>query len=68
MGAIDVEEMTTGVLAATADGADVEMVTTVGAAAVLIGTVVGVPPFRHVQALDIFAGTLDQRAAYAGKV
>lgn len=29
---------------------------------------VGFPPFKHVQALDIFAGTLDHCAAKAGTV
>lgn len=36
--------------------------------AVLLGTAVGFPPFRQVQALEIFAGALCQRAAYAGSV
>lgn len=33
-----------------------------------VGAAVGFPPFRHVQALESFSGTFDQRAAYAGKV
>lgn len=33
-----------------------------------VGAAVGFPPFRQVQALESFSGTLDQRAAYAGRV
>jgi len=34
----------------------------------LLMTAVGLPPFKHVQALEIFAGTLVHRAAKAGTV
>lgn len=68
IGMADVEELLT-----TVDGVSViktaeEEVTAVAEGTVLVGTAVGIPPFRHVHALEIFAGTFDQRAAYAGKV
>lgn len=34
----------------------------------LLGTAVGLPPFKHAHALEILAGTLDHRAANAGTV
>lgn len=58
----------TGVLVATAEDAISEVATAVTEGVALEGTTVGFPPFRHVHALEIFAGTLDQRAAYAGRV
>ena len=55
------------VVLATATAEDVD---TVGVANTLLAkaVAVGFPPLRHVQALDILAGTLDHRAANAGTV
>lgn len=58
----------TGVVVTTTEEVPSEVVTTVAEGVALDGTTVGSPPFRHVHALEIFAGTLDQRAAYAGNV
>ena len=50
----------------------VEIATVVVAGAVITGVLllmaVGCPPFKHVQALEILAGTLDHCAANAGTV
>lgn len=56
-----------GVLVTIATGA---LVTTTEAAAVdeVTAVAVGFPPLRQLQALEIFSGTLAQRAAYAGSV
>lgn len=70
-GTVDVGElvtMTEIALVATTEEAAFEEAVAVAEGAAVVGTAVGFPPFRHVQALEIFAGTLDQRAAYAGKV
>jgi hypothetical protein len=63
-GGVDVGEPTlviNGVLVAAAEVIICEEIAVVGTAVVF-------PPLRQVQALDILAGTLDQRAAYAGRV
>jgi hypothetical protein len=57
--------MTDGGLVTTTEEA---AVTVADGVAVVGGAAVGFPPFRQVQALEILSGTLDQRAAYAGKV
>jgi hypothetical protein len=69
---VDTGTVVVGELVTMTDGG---LVTTIEEAAVavadevaVVGAAVGFPPFRQVQALDIFSGTLDQRAAYAGKV
>lgn len=70
--AVDSGTLGVGELVTMTDGSLVVMNEDVAVAVAdgeaLIGAAVGFPPFRQVQALDIFPGTLDQRAAYAGKV
>ena len=64
VGGVDVKEpilVINGVLVAAAEVIICEEIA-------VVGTAVGFPPFRQVQALEILAGTLDQRAAYAGRV
>ena len=66
-GTVVVEElvtMTDGGLVTTTEEAAVVVADDIG----FVGAAVGFPPFKQVQALEIFSGTLDQRAAYAGKV
>ena len=58
----------TGALVTTAEDAAADELAAVPEGVALLGTAVGVPPLRQVQALEIFAGTLDHRAAYAGSV
>lgn len=71
-GTVDVGESVTTTEEALVDTTEEEVTVEEAAAVaegrVLVGAAVGTPPFRHVQALEIFAGTLDQRAAYAGRV
>ena len=56
------------VVAATV-GEEVDTPTVAVADALLtMAVAVGFPPLRHVQALEILAGTLDHRAANAGTV
>ena len=71
VGVVEVGELVgtaEGVLVMTADEAAFEEIAAVTEGATLLGTAVGFPPFKHVQALEILAGTWDQRAANAGKV
>ena len=71
VGVVDVEELVAtvkGVLVAATEEAAFEEATAVVEGVALVGTAVGFPLFRHMQALEIFAGTSDQRAANAGKV
>lgn len=71
VGATDVEVLlarVTGVLVTTTEEVTKDEVATIVEGTALLGTTVDFPPFKHVHALEIFAGTLDQRAAYAGKV
>lgn len=71
---VAVDTGTVGVdeLARIADGALVatteEAAVIVADGVALVGAAVGFPPLRQVQALEIFSGTFDQRAAYAGTV
>ena len=67
VGVVDVGELVT-MLTAAVDDAGFEETAAVVEDTAVVGTAVGFPPLRQVQALEIFAGTLDQRAAYAGKV
>lgn len=57
-----------GMLVTASEEVTSEVVISVAEGLALEGIAVGFAPFRHVHALEIFAGTLDQRAAYAGKV
>jgi hypothetical protein len=70
VGVVDVADVTTTVedTGTSAEDAAFVVLTTVAEGDALLGTAVGFPPLRQVQALEIFAGTLDHRAAYAGKV
>lgn len=79
VGIVDVTELTTTaeelltttaeeLLGTTAEETAFEELVAVTEAVALVGTAVGFPPFRQVQALEIFAGTLAHLAAYAGTV
>lgn len=69
-GAVDVAELVTetALLVATIEEVMSEEAVAVAEGVAVVGIAVGFPPFKQVQALDIFSGTLDQRAAYAGTV
>lgn len=71
MDVVDVGELirtAEGVLLRLVDEAALDELVAVVEGTALLGIAVGLPPFKHVQALEILAGTLDQRAAYGGKL
>lgn len=60
--------ITEGAVGTVAKEVGFDELVTVAGGAVLLGTAVNFPPFRQVQALEIFAGVFCQRAAYGGSV